>query len=149
MTQGDSGTLLQPQTVWSAGLCGVSWSAGLCGVKSWIVFQSFEFCNPHLCDNDCTVQLLISLTVVLILYPVYYLFDPYNIMESSMLECANHDCSGLASQPGLTDIGQTSELPQSDAELSHTQVRHNICIPKHSNSIQGLKIQFHPVLVQI
>ena len=104
------------------------------------VFQSFEFCNPHcviMTVQFKPVQLLISLTVVLILYPVYYLFDPYNIMESSMLEWANHGCSGLASQPGLTDVGQTSALPQSDAELSHTQVKHNICIPKHSNSIQG------------
>ena len=86
------------------------------------------------------VQLLISLTVVLSLYPVYYLFDPYNIMESSMLEWAHlAHLAHLASQPGLTDVGQTSALPQSDAELSYTQVRHTICIPKHSNSIQGLK----------
>ena len=35
-------------------------------------------------------------------------------------------------------VGQTSALPQHDTEM-HIEVRHNICIPKHSNLIQGLK----------
>ena len=35
-------------------------------------------------------------------------------------------------------VRQASALPQHDAEM-HIEVRHNICIPKHSNLIQGLK----------